>query len=230
MKRIAILQSNYIPWKGYFDIINSVDEFVIYDEAQYTKRDWRNRNLIKAREKLLWLTIPVKCKGRYFQKIHETEVANHSWTDKHFDTIRYNYISSLYFDTYSDLFKELYLQAKELELLSDVNLLFISKINSILGIKTKISSSQDYRFSGDSNDKIIQICKESGANEYLTGPAAIAYIDTAKFSYNDIKIFYVDYSGYPEYRQLFGYFQHNVSIVDLILNEGPDAASFMKSF
>jgi hypothetical protein len=230
MKRIAILQSNYIPWKGYFDIINSVDEFVIYDDAQYTKRDWRNRNLIKTKDGLLWLTIPVKSRGRYTQKICETEIASHSWTDKHFDSLRFNYKSSLYFDAYCDFVEGIYLQAKELRLLSEVNRLFISKINLFLGINTKISLSHNYSFSGGSNEKIIQICKQCGAGEYLTGPAAKAYLDPGKLLNNDIKVVYMDYSGYPEYRQLFGTFHHYVSIIDLIFNEGPDAQLFMKSF
>ncbi|MFW5835685.1 MAG: WbqC family protein, partial [bacterium] len=90
-KKIAILQSNYIPWKGYFDIINYVDEFIVYDDAQYTRRDWRNRNLIKTPRGLKWLTIPVEVKGKYTQTIYETKIADKNWAEKHWKSIRHNY-------------------------------------------------------------------------------------------------------------------------------------------
>jgi hypothetical protein len=82
-RKVAILQSNYIPWKGYFDLIHMVDEFVLFDTAQYTRRDWRNRNVIKTRNGLLWLTIPVAVKGRYLQTIQQTEVSEPSWKEHH---------------------------------------------------------------------------------------------------------------------------------------------------
>ena len=78
-KKVAILQSNYIPWKGYFDMIASVDEFILYDDMQYTRRDWRNRNQIKTAQGLKWLTIPVCVKGKYYQKIRDTEIAKSNW-------------------------------------------------------------------------------------------------------------------------------------------------------
>ena len=83
MKKVAISQSNYIPWRGYFDLIASVDEFVIFDEMQYTKRDWRNRNKIKTKEGALWLTVPVRVKGKYLQNIRETEINGISWQKNH---------------------------------------------------------------------------------------------------------------------------------------------------
>jgi hypothetical protein len=230
MKSIAILQSNYIPWRGYFDIINSVNEFVIYDDAQYTKRDWRNRNLIKTRNGLQWLTIPVKSKGRYLQKICETEIADDTWADKHLEAIRYNYKAAKYFDYFEGILKLTYQEAKNLKFLSEVNKLFIDKINSILGIDTPLSYSSDYDYCGNNTEKVISICKQAGAEEYFTGPTAIDYLDTGKFEKSEIKIHWIDYSGYPEYRQLYNSFELKVSIIDLIINEGPKSTSFMKSF
>jgi hypothetical protein len=230
MKRIAILQSNYIPWKGYFDIINSVDEFVIYDDAQYTKRDWRNRNLIKTRNGLLWLTIPVKTKGRFNQNIYETEISGTNWTDKHFESIIYNYGSALYFENYKEMFLKAYRDSKSFRYLSEVNRLFIELINSILGIKTILSDSSDYIFHGNSNEKIIEICNQAGAEEYMTGSAAREYLDSGLLESSGIKTIWADYSGYPEYEQLYPPFQHNVSIIDLIFNKGEYANSYMKSF
>ena len=109
MKKIAILQSNYIPWKGYFDIINSVDEFVFYDTEQYTKRDWRNRNKIKTPNGSIWLTIPVNVKGKYYQSIDETTVTDNTWRRKHWNSIVSNYsktnvLNSTSFNHYLSVF------------------------------------------------------------------------------------------------------------------------------
>jgi hypothetical protein len=230
MKRIAILQSNYIPWKGYFDIINSVDEFIIYDDAQYTRRGWRNRNHIKTRNGLLMLTVPVRSKGRYQQKISETEISGINWTDKHFDSIKYNYQTAPFFKEYEKIIQNAFQKAKTIQYLSEVNKLFIDLIISILGIKTRLSYSSEYDCSGTNNEKIIDICKQAGAGEYLTGPAAGDYLQTDLFKMEGIAVKWMDYSGYPEYQQLFPPFEHKVTILDLIFNKGSDSKSFMKSF
>ena len=106
MKKIAISQSNYIPWKGYFDLINRVDEFILYDDAQFTRRDWRNRNKIKTPNGTQWLTIPVDVKGRYLQKINETKVSDKKWAIKHWKQIKQNYFKAKYFTKYKDFFDE----------------------------------------------------------------------------------------------------------------------------
>lgn len=230
VKRIAILQSNYIPWKGYFDIINSVDEFVIYDEAQYTRRDWRNRNLIKTRNGLIWLTIPVKTKSRFSQKICDTEINGNSWCDKHFDSIRHNYTNTKYFKEFAEIIMNAYHESKSLKYLSDVNKLFLDIILSILNIKTKISCSSEFNYSGNSTEKIISICRQAGASEYLTGQAAKSYLDEERVRKSGIRLLWMDYSGYPEYEQLYPPFEHRVSILDLIFNMGTEARNFMKSF
>jgi hypothetical protein len=230
VKRIAILQSNYIPWKGYFDIINSVDEFVIYDDAQYTKRDWRNRNLIKTENGVKWLTIPVEVKGKYNQTIRETIVANKLWSEKHWKTIRIYYRTSSYFKEYEELFDEAYLQCRKLDSLSVINRLFIDLINSILGIETPLTDSSDFFFKGNANEKIISLCKQLGAGIYVSGPAAKEYLSQDLFDKEGITISWMNYHGYPEYNQLSSPFEHQVSILDLIFNEGIKAPLFMKSF
>lgn len=229
MKKIAILQSNYIPWKGYFDIINYVDEFIIYDEAQYTRRDWRNRNLIKSRYGLKWLTIPVEVKGKYNQTIRETKIADRSWAEKHWESIRHNYHEADYFDEYKLQFESTYKKATELDFLSEVNLLFIDFINRILHIKTKISQSTQYHLKGNRNEKIISICEQSGASSYVTGPAARQYINEDLFKKNGIELEYFSYDNYPEYNQLHGSFLHKVSVIDLIFNTGGKAKSYLLS-
>jgi hypothetical protein len=229
-KRIAILQSNYIPWKGYFDIINSVDEFVIYDDAQYTRRDWRNRNLIKTKQGLKWLTIPVEVKGQYYKKIKDIKVANNNWPQKHWESIRHNYSKAPFFKKFEDLFEENYRRSKELNYLSEINLMFLKVINSILGIETKITENVKYASESDKSKRILSICKQLDTKVYLTGPSASDYLDKKFFSYEGIKIVWADYKGYPEYKQLYPPFEHNVSILDLIFNTGGEAQLYMKSF
>lgn len=229
MKRIAILQSNYIPWKGYFDIINMVDEFILYDDVQYTKRDWRNRNKIKTPQGLKWLTIPVEVKGKYFQKIKDTKISDPIWKVRHWTKITQNYKKAKYFKEYKDLFEDLYLNCNEIYL-CQVNYRFIITINKILGIKTKIRWSSEFNLIDGKNERLIGICKDCNANVYLSGPLAKAYLNEKSFEKEGIKVEWMDYSGYPEYAQLYPPFEHGVTILDLIFNEGNNATKYMKSF
>jgi len=229
MKKIAILQSNYIPWKGYFDLINMVDEFILYDDVQYTRRDWRNRNKIKTPKGLQWLTIPVEVKGKYFQKIKDTKISDSNWKIKHWTQITQNYKKAKYFKNYKDLFKELYLNCNEIYL-SQINYKFIIAINEILGIKTKIRWSSEFDLANEKNERLLEICKDCNADIYLSGPAAKDYLDEKLFEKEGIKVEWMDYSGYPEYSQLYPPFEHGVTILDLIFNEGDNAKKFMKSF
>lgn len=228
-KTIAIIQSNYIPWKGYFDIIHSVDEFVLYDDAQFTHRDWRNRNRIKTQDGLKWLTIPVEVKGKTFQKIRDTRISDKGWALKHWKSLTTNYCKAAFFKDYRELFEELYLTCDE-EFLSPVNLRFIDAINRILGIETRISRSSDFKLPEGKNERLISICQQAGADNFLSGPAAQAYLEPSLFQREGVEVEWIDYSGYPEYRQSFPPFEHGVTILDLLFNEGPNAKTFMKSF
>lgn len=227
-KKIAILQSNYIPWKGYFDLINIVDEFIFYDEVQFTKNDWRNRNKIKTALGIQWVTIPVLHKN-LSQKIKDTEIANTNWNRKHWNAISMSYSKAKYFMDYKKLFEELY-ESLQTKYLSEVNYIFINQICKILGIKTKLSWSSDYKLIGGKTERLVSLCKQAEASFYFTGPSAKDYLDEELFKQEGIKIEYMDYSNYPEYSQLYGSFVHEVSVIDLIFNEGHNAASYLKSF
>lgn len=229
VKRVAIAQSNYIPWKGYFDLINLVDEFVLYDDMQYTRRDWRNRNLIKTPNGPLWVTIPVEVKGKYLQKIKDTTVSDHSWRQNHWRSVQHGYARAEHFKAYKDVFEDLYLNSSEV-FLSQINYRFVTTICEILGIKTKITWSMDYRLIDGKSERLIDICRQAGGTEYVSGPAAKGYIDEQLFQNEGIRLRYMDYSSYPEYSQLYPPFEHGVSAIDLIFNEGPHATKFMKSF
>ncbi|MFQ5442622.1 MAG: WbqC family protein [Thermodesulfobacteriota bacterium] len=228
-KKVAILQSNYIPWKGYFDLINMVDEFILYDDVKYTKNDWRNRNLIKTPNGLQWLTIPIYFKGKSFQKIKDAKISNRNWNIKHWKTIVQNYSKSKYFKEYREIFEPLYLECKE-EFLSRVNHRFIKAICPLLGIGTKISWSMDYSLAEGKTERLVALCRDAGAGHYISGPAAKDYMEEELFEEAGIGLSYMDYSGYPEYTQLFGKFEHGVSIIDLIFNAGPEAKKYMLSF
>ena len=228
-KIVAIVQSNYIPWRGYFDLMNLVDEFILFDDMQYTRRDWRNRNVIKSPAGPKWLTIPVEVKGKYLQSIKDTVISDSSWNERHWKTIVHYYGKAKYFEAYRDRLADLYLNTTETHL-SAINYRFLRFVCELLNIKTTISWSMDYCLSGDKTERLVNLCEQAGAGEYLSGPAARVYLDEDAFTRRGLRVSYMDYSGYPEYRQLYPPFQPNVSILDLILNEGPDATRFMKSF
>lgn len=229
MKKILITQSNYIPWKGYFDAINFTDEFVIYDDMQYTKRDWRNRNKIKTPNGLQWLTIPVEVKGKYFQKIKETMISSNKWNKEHWNAIKINYASAPYFKQYKEFFEELYLNCTE-QYLSDINFRFLSAICKLLDIHTNFKWSSEFKLEGDKSEKLLSICLQSVASDYYSGPAAKDYLDEDIFQSKNVRIHWFNYEDYKEYNQLYPPFEHGVSIVDLIFNTGSDIKKYMKSF
>lgn len=227
-KRVSILQSNYIPWKGYFDIINAVDEFIIYDDMQYTKNDWRNRNKIKTSQGVQWLTVPVKVES-LSQLIRETSTATDIWRSKHAKTLSMAYSKSRCFREVWPVVEPLY-AGHGGDSLSDINFGFIAGINRFLGITTKLTWSSDYQLAGDRNERLIGLCRQAGADEYITGPSALDYMDPAAFGGAGIKVKVVDYSAYPEYAQPHPPFEHAVSILDLLFSEGADARKYMKTF
>jgi len=229
-KKIAILQSNYIPWKGYFDIINLVDEFILYDDMQYTRRDWRNRNKIKTRDGLKWLTIPVQVKGKYYQKIRETEIEGVDWAEKHWKCIRAEYAQTPFFKEYATWLETLYTQAAEKRFLSEVNYLFLAEICKHLGMTTRISWSHDYVLQEGKSERLLDLTLQAGGTTYLSGPAAQGYLDESVFTAAGIAVEWMDYSGYTPYTQQYGEFEHGVSIIDLLLNMGNEAPLYMKSF
>lgn len=227
MKKVAILQSNYIPWKGYFDMIAAVDEFILYDDMQYTRRDWRNRNQIKTPNGVQWLTVPVKAKGKYLQKIRETEIDGQDWASAHWKSLVQNYSRAPYFKEVSDWLEPLYL-TDSYTTISQLNHRFIVAICEYLGIKTIISNSWDYKLLEGKTERLADLCIQAGGTEYISGPSAKGYIEESIFTELDIKLTWFDYDGYPEYPQLWGEFNHGVSILDLLFNCGKNSPSYMR--
>ena len=228
MTRIAILQSNYIPWKGYFDLIRFVDKFIIYDDMQYTRRDWRNRNQIKTPQGVKWLSVPVKVKGKYHQKIRDTEIDGDEWKQSHWRSLELNYQKAPHFKEVASLFRPLY--DDHYATISELNRRFIDAVCGYLEISTRISDSCDYSLIEGKTERLVDLCVQAGGTEYVSGPAAKGYIDESQFAQQNIKLTWFDYSGYPEYHQLWGDFVHGVTILDLLFNCGKDSLNYMKCF
>ena len=227
MKKVAIVQSNYVPWKGYFDMIGSVDEFILYDDMQYTRRDWRNRNQIKTPQGVQWITVPALVKGKYYQKIKDTEIDGTEWAADHWRSLSQNYRRAAHFEEIAEWVAPLYL-GETYTHISQLNRRFIEAISNYLGYKTVISNSWDYTLIEGKSERLADLCLKAGGQEYISGPAAKEYIEESAFSERGIKLTWFDYLGYPEYPQLWGEFQHGVSILDLLFNCGKDAPQFMK--
>lgn len=227
-KKVAVLQSNYIPWKGYFDIINMVDLFIFHDDLQYTKQDWRNRNKIKTEKGPEWLTVP--CGTNEKRLICEVELKDSSWQRKHWNKIKNCYQRTKYFGQYKDFFEEIYLRNKWTNL-SVMNQSIIKKIcREILNIKTIFDDSRKYHLREKKQARVLELLEKVKATEYLSGPAAKVYLDESEFVKRKIKLGWMDYLDYPKYNQLYPLFCHEVSIIDLIFNEGPHTSKYMKSF
>jgi hypothetical protein len=225
MKKVAILQSNYIPWKGYFDLIASVDEFILYDDVQFTKNDWRNRNKIKTPRGVEWLSIPV---GKHISgRIRDIELPDNDWREKHWAKLEDNYRESPHFEEIADLLRLVYLKRQQTHL-SGFNRELIEWVCRYLGITTKISNSWDYTLIEGKAARLADLCIQAGGAEYVSGPAAKDYIEEGFFSERNIKLTWFNYDGYPEYPQLWGSFVHEVTILDLLFNCGKDAPQYMR--
>lgn len=227
MKKVAIVQSNYIPWKGYFDMIAAVDEFILYDDMQYTRRDWRNRNQIKTPQGRQWLTVPVKVKGRYYQTIRETEIDGSGWAEAHWNAFARNYRRAAHFDEVAAFVEPLYRQRQHTHL-STLNQEFIAAVCAYLGIATKVTHSWDYALIDGKTERLADLCLQAGGTEYISGPAAKEYIEEHIFAERGITLTWFDYAGYAEYPQLWGEFIHGVTIFDLLFNCGKDSPGYMK--
>jgi hypothetical protein len=226
MKSIAIVQSNYIPWKGYFDMIAAVDEFILYDDMQYTRRDWRNRNQIKTPQGVQWLTVPVQVKGKYDQKIKDTEVDGSDWAVTHWKTLAQNYRAAPFFDDVAEWLAPLY--TEPYTHVSQLNRRFIEKICQVMNIRTVISNSWDYTLIDGKTERLASICRQAGGTKYISGPSAKNYVDEQIFTDMGIEVSWFNYCGYPEYSQLWGEFTHGVTILDLLFNCGRAAHRYMR--
>jgi hypothetical protein len=221
-KRAAIVQSSYIPWKGYFEIINDVDIFVFYDTVQYSKRSWINRNRIKSPLGTRWISVPVRASTKF--AINETLVSGDAWKEQHFSALRQSYSKCDYWDVVEDLFAPA--RKTNINTISELNQLLVGEICQYLGISTQLLCSSSIPQVGSKSERLISIMEHIGADSYLSGPAAKSYIGR-EFHDAGIELCWKNYEGYPEYPQPHGEFDHHVSIVDLIASQGPKSNEFV---
>lgn len=217
-KSVAILQSNYLPWKGYFQIIDESDVFVFYDDAQYTKNDWRNRNIVKSANGPLWITVPVLRAGRVGQRILDAQIDSRTpWARSHRRTIEQTYARAPHSGDALELLDAIY--ARPWDRLSDLNQFATRRICEAIGIRTEFENSTDFPESDDPTGRLVEICRRLDATEYLTGPTAADYLDVRQFDEAGIECRFMKYD-HPEYPQVHPPFDHRVSIVDLIAHCG----------
>jgi WbqC-like protein family len=216
---VAILQSNYVPWRGYFDLIRRSDHFVLYDTVQYTKNDWRNRNRIVTPQGPVWITVPVLHNNRFGQSIAETRISDPRWTRRHLGTLQAALgRAPRYRDALAPALSDWYAEAAGLDRLSAVNRLLIDRVMAMLGLTTRLHDAADLPQTGDRTGRLVSMCQALGATRYLTGPAARAYLDEAQFAAAGIAVDWMAYPDYPAYRQADGGYTPGVSILDVMAN------------
>jgi hypothetical protein len=226
-KRIAIFQSNYVPWKGFFDLIRAVDVFVLDDDVQYVKQSWRNRNRIKTRNGPIWLTVPVRFQTG--QRICEIEIADRSWPARHWRAIGSAYAKAPAFDQVETLLKDLYGSA-DFQFLSEVNEHFLRGLCQWMRIATPFVRATELGVSGERNERVAAICHRMGATRLLNGPSAREHMNESRIGELGVAVEYASYDGYPVYPQLYEPFEHAVSIIDLLVHCGRDFPRYLKDF
>jgi hypothetical protein len=227
--RVVILQPSYIPWRGFFDLIRQADVFVFYDDVQYDKHGWRNRNRIKTAAGTKWLTIPVLAKGNVTESVElrDARIAwTQDWSRKHLETLRQSYAKAPFFSTYFPLLQALY--ANKPTLLVDLTIPLTIEIARWLGLGPRFVRSSELGIGGTKTGRLVDIVRHVGGTKYLSGPSAKDYLDESAFSNAGIELQYARYA-YPEYEQLHPPFDPAVSILDLLFMTGPRARELLVS-
>lgn len=228
--KTVILQPSYIPWRGFFDQIARSDLFVFYDDVQYDKRGWRNRNKIKTSDGPQWLTIPVHSRGAQTEHILIRDVrisydTQHPWNQEHWKRLQHAYARAPYFKAVMDLLEPFYQQQPEY--LADFTVELTIAISRWMGIThTQFLRSSELGAQGAKTDRLIDVLKKVGATEYISGPSAQDYIETEKFAEAGIGLEYMEYN-YPEYGQFFPPYDPYVSIVDLLMMTGERSLDYI---
>ncbi len=227
---VVILQPSYIPWRGYFDQIYRADVFVFYDDVQYDKHGWRNRNRIKNHQGGQWLTIPVHTKGVVIESIpiKQIEIAwEQSWAERHWRAIQQAYSKAPYFKLYAPWLEEVY--QRRPAYLADFTIPLTIEIAQKLGIcRTRFLRSSELEAHGEKTDRLIEILTRLDATHYVSGPSARSYIEDDKFQAAGITLEYMQYD-YPEYPQLYPPYDPYVTILDLLFMVGPEAPRYIFS-
>jgi hypothetical protein len=222
--RVAVVQSNYIPWKGYFHLMREVDLFVFYDDVQFTRNDWRNRNRIKTPAGPRWLTIPVG--GHRDRRICDVTLPQDGWGRAHFEALRRHYERAPYWDRYAEWLRDV-LWDPSWSHLSDLNHRLTRDIARELGVVTRLGDSRDHPLQGRKGERLLDLVLQVGGTEYVSGPAAKAYLDESAFEAAGVGVRWWAYPQYPEYPQFEAPFVHEVTVLDLLFHTGPRAPDWI---
>lgn len=222
----VILQPNYLPWRGYFDLINAADIFVFFDDVQYTVRDWRNRNIVRHETGSKWVTVPVITKGLRGQLIKDARIDNSiPWRDKHWAMLKHCYSRAKYFEHYRSVFEDIY--SRCWDSLCDLDIEIAATICRLLSIShTRFVRSSSLDVEGRKTERLVNICKVLGIKTYISGPAARNYIVDDLFDRNGIRLVYHEYNYLP-YKQLYEPFDPMVTVIDLLFNYGNDSPDYI---
>jgi len=224
--KVGIIQSNFLPWRGYFDFIREADLFIVHDDLQYTKGDWRNRNRIKTPRGAEWITVPVSYR-KSSQLIQETPVDYSTpWAQKMLNRIREAYRRAPHFEPYFSELGDLLTQPAAS--ISDLNLRLINWVCRRLEIGTPVRMSHEYHPQGAKTERLIGILQQTKATAYLSGPAAQAYLVPQMFEQAGIQLEYKQYD-YSEYEQLYPPFEPAVSVIDLLFMKGEESISYLEN-
>jgi len=224
--RVTILQPSYLPWLGFFEQMTRSDKFVLLDDVQYTRRDWRNRNKVRVKEGWVWLTVPVQQKSRFSQSLLETRIDNSvSWRRKHLETLRQHYCKAPFFEKYFPRCQQIY--EKDWKFLFDLCLETIQFLKEEMGIETPLLRSSEMKLSGEKTERLVSICRELGATHYLSGESGSDYISQEDFSNQGIELEYQNYE-HPVYPQRYPGFVPHLSTIDLLFNCGEQSLSILK--
>jgi hypothetical protein len=227
--KIAICQPAYLPWLGYFELLDRVDTFILLDSVQFEKQSWQQRNRVKTPTGLQWLTVPVVFRGHFGQRILEVEIRDPEFARKHLRTVELNYRRAPFFDQYYPELAEI-LTERSMSSLRDLNQHLIEWFCRVLGIAARILRSSDLNAEGKRSELLVSICRLLGADFYVSPLGSAGYLleDMDLFTKAGIQVAFQHYE-HPEYRQLFPPFQSHASVLDLIFNEGPNALPILRS-
>ncbi len=227
--KVAIMQPTWLPWLGYFDLIDQADRFVFLDTVQFEKQTWQQRNRLKSSGGLGWITVPVFIKGQFGQSIADVQIDRRKFPSKHLRTIRQNYSRAVYFNEYIDEFSDL-LEEGDWHSLCELNIAVIDWLCEKFGIETELLRASQMKANGKRSERLVSILNEFGSNDYLSPMGSLEYLqeDRELFEKSRVSISFQNYV-HPEYQQLYPPFLAGASALDLLFNEGLNSLQIIRS-
>lgn len=224
--RAAIMQPTYLPWMGYFDLIDRSDVFIFLDDVELSKQSWQQRNKILGPDGPFWLTVPVE--GSSHTLIQDAKIDDEKrWRDTHRKSFKFHYQNASYYPDHEDWINEVY--ATPWENLSELNISLIRDLTERLGLSARFHRSSEFKTVNDRVSRITVLCNEVGADQYLSPLGSHAYLDEGTFAEEGIQLSYQHFE-HPEYEQVYGdTFTSHLSAMDLMLNTGPESLNTLRS-